>query len=258
MKKIQVMALAILFLIVACQTETKNIGHVDDDITPNNYLGDSVVQLAILVHGGEAYDEANFQFKFRDKTYQFTNFGNQYLYSRQQVVGSDTILDLLSNYNFERLINGSPIKVNEIESSKYSESINSVIYFATLPHKLSDKAVIKTYKGQTAIKKKTYNAVEISFRAEGGGKDHEDVFYYWLNAETHQIDYLAYQYATNGGGVRFRSAYNKRMVGGILFQDYVNYEVPIGTALNEIPTLYEKDLLSELSRIENIDIEVIK
>ena len=64
------------------------------------------------------------------------------------------------------------------------------------------------------------------------------------------MNYMAYSYHTNDGGVRFRSAYNPRTVDGIRFQDYVNWEAPIGTPLEELPKLYENGQLKELSKIE--------
>lgn len=221
----------------------------------NAIIGENIIALSITAHGGDRYDEASFRFLFRDKVYQFINFGKQYEYSRQQILKGDTILDVLSEQNFQRIINGKPVTTKETESIIYSESINSVIYFATLPHKLVDKSVIKNYKGQNTIKNVLYDVVKISFNEEGGGKDYDDIFYYWLNAETHQIDYLGYQYARNGGGIRFRSAYNKRKIGGIVFQDYINYSAPLGTPLNKLPQLFEQGELDELSRIDTEKIE---
>ena len=58
-----------------------------------------------------------------------------------------------------------------------------------------------------------------------------------------------YKRQVNGGGVRFRAAYNTRTVGGILFQDYVNYKAPVGTPLADLPVLYEKEELKKLSVI---------
>ena len=47
---------------------------------------------------------------------------------------------------------------------------------------------------------------------------------YWFNKETFKPDYLAYDFHTDGGGVRFRKAYNERYVDGIRFVDYENYK----------------------------------
>ena len=95
-----------------------------------------------------------------------------------------------------------------------------------------------------------YDAIEITFNQQGGGKDYDDVFYYWINKQTQKVDYLAYSYHVNEGGIRFREAYNRRVVGGITFQDYINYEAPLGTPLKELPKLFEENKLKELSRID--------
>ena len=65
---------------------------------------------------------------------------------------------------------------------------------------------------------------------------------------------MAYSYSVNDGGVRFRSAYNPRTIDGIRFQDYINWEAPVGTPLKDLPALFEKDKLKELSRIETVDV----
>ena len=65
------------------------------------------------------------------------------------------------------------------------------------------------------------------------------------------MDYLAYSFQVNGGGVRFREAYNPRTVGGIRFQDYVNYkhenkDFPV----QQLDQAFLNKELKELSRIE--------
>ena len=45
-------------------------------------------------------------------------------------------------------------------------------------------------------------------------------------------------------------AYNTRVIDGITFQDYINYKAAVGTALKDLPALYEKGKLKELSKIE--------
>ena len=72
------------------------------------------------------------------------------------------------------------------------------------------------------------------------------------------MDYLAYNYKVNGGGVRFRSSYNRRNVGGIIFQDYINYKAEVGTPLKDLPTLYENDKLKEVSRIDTENVKLIQ
>jgi hypothetical protein len=73
-----------------------------------------------------------------------------------------------------------------------------------------------------------------------------------------EVNYLAYNYITDGGGVRFRSAINKRRVDGLLIQDYINY-APANkkTPLSDLIAQFEKEALIERSRIVNSDITLL-
>ena len=119
-----------------------------------------------------------------------------------------------------------------------------------MPYHLNDPAVNKTYEGTTSIKGKNYQVIRVTFEEEGGGDDFDDVYYYWFDAENYQLDYLAYSFHVNKGGVRFRSAYNAREIEGIRFQDYINFKADKDTPLTELPKMYEANKLKELSRIE--------
>lgn len=215
---------------------------------------EKLIQETVAAHGGEFYDQASYQFVFRDKEYRFTNDEDTYIYTMKVQTDSLNMEDKLDNGDFKRTIDGVEQELDQKQIDSYSESLNSVIYFATLPHKLTDEAVNPSLEGTIEIKGKSYEVLGVVFDEEGGGKDHDDQFMYWINSNTNEVDYLAYSYAVNGGGVRFRSAYNKRNVDGIIFQDYINYAAPVGTELVDLPALYEMDSLEEASRIltENV------
>ncbi|WP_299798256.1 DUF6503 family protein [uncultured Maribacter sp.] len=213
-----------------------------------------IVQNAIKAHGGSLYDSANYEFVFRDKVYMFNN-GDESAYrvNFKDSLGN-RIEDNFKNGSFSRTINDKIVDLSEKDISIHSNALNSVIYFATLPHKLNDKAVHKENVGETVIKGEDYDVIRVTFGKEGGGKDHDDIFMYWVNKKSNYINYLAYSYSTNDGGVRFRSAYNPRTIDGIRFQDYINWAAPVGTPLKELPALFEKEELKELSRIETEDV----
>lgn len=251
----QALVVGLLVTAVACKTETKKAESepqvkVEEKTTPVLSEGDIIINKAIKAHGGKLYDNASYQFTFRNKQYTFTNSNNSYKYTVKRTKDGKEIYDVLDNGNLSRTIDGQSIALNDKDRGNLSEALNSVIYFATLPYKLKDKAVHKTHKGKTVIKGEEYEVVKVTFSEDGGGKDFEDQYYYWVNTKTNTVDYLAYNYQVNNGGVRFRSSYNRRNVDGILFQDYVNYKAEVGTPLADLPALYEKGALKEVSRID--------
>ena len=112
----------------------------------------------------------------------------------------------------------------------------------------------KPYK----IKGKEYYKIQVTFSEDGGGDDFDDVFIYWFNKETFYLEYLAYKYHTNGGGVRFRDVKKENLVNGIRFVDYNNYKpMDKNIDFNTIDKLYEEGKLKKLSEIvlENIKIK---
>ncbi|MEM9918315.1 MAG: DUF6503 family protein [Bacteroidota bacterium] len=216
----------------------------------------SLIRSAIEAHGGSLYDRASYSFDFRGTTYGFKNRGEQFVYTKNFEKKGQQFSDTLSNKGFVRMVDGVRQPLSEKDAKRYGDALNSVIYFAMLPYKLEDPAVLKTNKGSIRIKGQEYYQVEVRFEEEGGGTDHDDVFYYWLHKNNFTVDYLAYLYHTNGGGVRFRSAYNPRIVDGIRFQDYINYKASADTPLDSLPKMYEAGQLRELSRIELVDIKL--
>lgn len=251
--KIQIMKIAFpLFLIasltfLSCSKTTQNALSADRD----------VIASAIKAHGGKKYDQAAYAFEFRGKAYSFKNSDAGYEYTLKQNKNNKETYDVLTNNGFTRTVDGVPQAISAKNAKRYGNALNSVIYFALLPYKLDDPAVKKKYMGITTIKGKVYETVEVSFGEENGGTDHDDVFYYWVNQKTQRVDYLAYLFHVNNGGVRFRSAYNARQVEGIYFQDYVNYKAPKDTPLKDLPLLYDTGKLEELSRIELKNIKAL-
>lgn len=256
MRKIYNLALVFLVLLSACNNKQKeqeqNTNQKTSEVIEEVVLSkaDEVINSAIKAHGGELYKTANFSFVFRGKQYHFENDKEKYKYTVEFKDKDTMVKDILTNGKFERYKNEVLQNTNEKDVKKYSEALNSVIYFASLPYKLNDASVNKKYIEETIIRNQEYHVVEVTFNEEGGGEDFEDEFHYWINKKTNKMDFLAYNYKVNDGGVRFREAYNTRIVNGITFQDYINYEAPINTALKDLPKLLETKKLKEVSRIE--------
>jgi len=238
-----------LFLLVGCQTSNK--GQLQKAIASK---ADTILEQSINAHGGVLYETAYYRFTFRKKSYTFQHNNGQYTYIRSGLKDGKTIIDQVTNDKVVRLIDGKASTLTEKEINSIRYAVNSVIYFATLPHKLKDPAVTKKYIGVTSIKDKQYDILEVGFQAEGGGPDHDDVYHYWINQNTKLVDYLAYNFQVGKGGVRFRSAFNTRKIDGIIFQDYVNYKAPKGTPLLGLPEQFENNELEKLSIVAMEDV----
>jgi hypothetical protein len=221
----------------------------------------TLIDQSIAVYGGKLFESVRIDFDFRERHYSSTRNGGSYTYTRAFNDTSGQVLDVLNNEGLIRFINGDTARITEERRQAYTNSFNSVIYFALLPYGLNDAAVHKSYVGERKIKGKKYDEIKITFDQEGGGPDHEDEFLYWIEKETKQLDYLAYTYLSDGGGVRFREAVRPRIIEGIRFQDYINYKpADSKTPLNEMLALYENGTLSKLSEInlENVEVKPIE
>ncbi len=218
-----------------------------------------IIDDAIKAHGGARFEKAFIEFDFRGRHYTSRREKGLFTYTREFKDSTGHVKDVLNNDGFHREINGGLAKISGERASAYTNSVNSVLYFALLPYGLNDPSVNKVYVKESELKGKKYHVIRITFKKEGGGKDHDDVFLYWINQETDQLDYFAYSYLTDGGGVRFREAINPREINGIHFQDYINYEPKNGNeALDEMEILFESNDLDTLSIIthENITVQL--
>lgn len=217
-----------------------------------------VIDQAIARHGGEAYQDYSLEFDFRGRHYTVQEHADQYTYVREWTTDTTgTMRDVLTNAGFIRREDGERVTLSAEDSAKYANSVNSVAYFVRLPQGLNDPAVFKRYAGQVAIKGDTYHKVRVTFSEEGGGTDHDDVFYYWVHTQHHTVDYLAYYYHTDGGGSRFREAINPRELSGMLILDYVNYTYTgDSVAVADYDRAFDEGRVKELSRIINENAQV--
>ncbi|MGG6231367.1 DUF6503 family protein [Tenacibaculum sp. SDUM215027] len=200
---------------------------------------------------------ATISFNFRKNYYKATRSNGTFELVRTIKNDSATIQDVLSNENFRRFVNDSLVELTEKDKNRYSNSVNSVHYFSVLPFGLNDKAVQKKLLEPVTIKGKEYYKIRVTFAEEGGGEDFDDVFIYWFAKDSFQVDYLAYKYHTNGGGVRFRDVKEEKIVNGIRFVDYNNYK-PLNKDIDfyTIDELYENGALKKLSEIVLNDIKL--
>lgn len=213
-----------------------------------------IVNRAIALHGGELFKQSKVSFTFRGKRHSVEQNDRHYVYDRVFEEGGDQIRDVLDNGDFKRYVNGKESAGSDRVMSRAFEDVNAVSYFAMLPYKLNDGAVVKEYVGVVSIKGKAYDKVKVTFEGEGSGDSPDNVFYYWFDQETGFMDYLAY----SKGGNRFRAPFNQRVVKGIRFADYINYSGGDYSKrdISEYDKLYDEDKLKELSRIVLEEVEV--
>ena len=217
----------------------------------------SIVDQVIDRHGGELYRASMVDFDFRDRHYTAQRNDDVFIYRRTLVDSSGRTDDLMGNDFFFRCIDDIGVSLSDTDIRRYSNSLNSVMYFALLPAPLNDPAVQKKYLGQTTVKGEPYNVIEVTFREDGGGKDFEDRYVYWFHAEENYLDYLAYSFHVDGGGTRFREAFNARFVNGLRFADYYNFKGPAAdTELTELAGMFEEGKLEKVSEIVLQNVQV--
>lgn len=222
---------------------------------------EKIVDAAIEAHGGKTYEQVKIDFDFRNIHYTIFKSPTAYEYIREFTDSTGVVRDVLNNSGFTRTVNGTKIDtLTEERIGAFSRSVNSVAYFAFLPYGLNDPAAVKTLVGETEIKGEKYNLIRVTFKQEGGGDHFEDEFLYWFGKEDNLMDYMAYLYFTDGGGVRLREVSEVQEVGGIRFQNYLNYKpADKDTPLDQMQELYESGSLEKLSEInlENIRVEAL-
>lgn len=219
-----------------------------------------LVDQMIAYHGGDVYPQSSISFVFRGRRYEAVKRKDTFTYQRRYADSvKGEIYDVLTNDGFIRKINGEEVSLTEKQYTNYANSLNSVIYFAYLPYGLNDPAVKKEYLGKVSIHDHPLEKIKVTFSQEGGGDDYDDVYVYWLDAETRQLRYLAYLFHVNDGGLRFRVGKNIRRVENILFADYTNYKGDMNQySVYELDRLFEEGKLDSLSQInlENIQVSL--
>ncbi len=220
-----------------------------------------LVDDAISAHGGAAYNPARITFNFRGDVYTVELDGGRYAYMRTFEDSTGTLQDVLDNDGLRRTRGGRAVALDSSEHARATITINSVPYFALLPYRLNDPAVVKTYAGADTIAGEPYERVAVSFQAEGGGPDFDDHYLYWFHRDRHTMDYLAYTYSDDGTQYRsrFRVAKNPRTAGGIRFADFVNFAAPHAVLENDLlrySALYNSGTLDTISTIALTDEQV--
>lgn len=220
-----------------------------------------IVDRAIEISGGLIIDHSIISFDFRDKSYYAKRQDGLFKLTRKFHDTLGSIKDVLNNNTFKRFIDNEEIPLNDSIAALYKSSVNSVHYFSVLPYGLNDDAVIKERLDEEIVNGQVHHKIKVSFKEEGGGEDHDDIFVYWFEEESFKLQYLAYSYSEDDGvGMRFREAYNERYINNVRFVDYNNYKAEDNSiALVDLANAFENNQLTLLSKIElrNIVVDLI-
>lgn len=246
-------SLATIILLVGCQSGP-------DSSHPS---ASAIVDSAIAVHGGEVLDRAVVSFDFRGDQYRLRQNEGQFHYRRVYTDSLDrTVTEGFSNEGVYRVVEGDTVELSESERGSVNTTVNSVSYFALLPHPLDDPAANPTYSGRDTLNGVPYHRIRLTFQQKGGGQDWQDIFMYWFRTDTYAMDYLSYAFglapSDTDTGTRFREAYNVRRVNGVRVADYRNYTLDTLSynRMERYPAFWAQDSLELVSRVAIDSVQV--
>jgi len=223
---------------------------------------DTIIDKSMKVHGADLLGHSNISFTFRGKQFRRYYHNGKFRYSRTfSDSAGHKIYQAINNDSTWQEVDSKHVVLPDSIRENIFESINSIVYFGFLPFKLNDEAVVKRYIGSSTINGDPYHEIEITFKKEGGGIDYQDRFVYWIHQNSYTIDYFGYRYEVDGGGERFREAYNIRNIKGIRIQDYKNYKVVADSLLPDrrierFDQLYHDNKLELVSSVELEDVKI--
>ena len=221
----------------------------------------ALIQAAQEAHGTGALEGATLHFTFRGDPFEATRDGGAFRYARTTTDSlGRTVVDALTNAGLTRTVDGEAVPLAEDEAGRIETAVNSVVYFATLPAPLTDAAVRARALGRDSVAGEAYERLEVTFAEDGGGRDWEDRYLYWLHPERWTVDYLAYTYAlapgasgANDTGHRFRRVIGTADAGGFRVQDYANLTADSLGALEEYPAALAGGATREVSEVRTED-----
>jgi hypothetical protein len=217
-----------------------------------------VLDKAITRHGFDIENEFEVEFDFRNNHFEANLSAQSYVLKRVSKDDNQVIEDVISGESLVHKVNNELVRLDSEKMWRTSSDTRSVVYFALLPFSANEGAISKHLMASLKIKGEPYYKVEVTYKNNGGGEDFENVFVYWIHKKHFTVDYLAYSYYVNGGGVRFREAINQREVNGVRFQDYINYTIDKDFPAHELDYAFQTGQLKEISRIVLDDVVVKK
>ncbi|MGF1510766.1 MAG: DUF6503 family protein [Myxococcota bacterium] len=184
-----------------------------------------LLEKTIQAHGARRLANSTYAFEFRGDRIRMHRRDGVFCYERIETEADGETVTRLDNDGLVRWKDG----VQRPAPDAAGRSLNSIVYFASLPYPLLDPAVHVEKRADQRIRGRAFHVLDVSFRRQGGGDDHEDTFRYWLDAESSLITFMAYRFSRDGGGVRFREATDYVTVGRVRFIQWKNFGVQDST-----------------------------
>ena len=105
-----------------------------------------IINKAIDANGAHLFPSKKVSFDFRDRSYSSERVDGDFVYRRsfEDSVGW-TEDQLVNSTDFSRKLAGHEVNLTEEWQKRYSNSVNSVLYFVEILYRLNDDAVNKTY-----------------------------------------------------------------------------------------------------------------
>ena len=226
----------------------------------------ALIDRARTHHGSALLDRAEMRFSFRGTPYTIRRDDGRFRYSRTTTDSlGRTVEEVVDNDGTHRFVDGVEVPLDAAEAGTVGESINSVVYFATLPRALADAAVRARLLTPDRVAGEDYDRVEVTFAEEGGGADAQDRYVYWLR-DNGEIGYYAYSYVETPGdtaraatGTRFRVPLQTRRVGGVLVQDWRNLSADSLIQIERFGDVYDARQTFEVSQVilDDVVVEVM-
>ena len=212
-----------------------------------------VVDRAIALHGGGVYRRSETRLETCSKSgcsqVVAKADGSRFDYTVSGKSQGAQLTVRATNDTVEVHRDGQAVVIAAHEEQSFRDWTMSRVYFCFLPYRLNDPGVFKQDLGLVTWEGRRLHKVKVTFEA-GSSTDASDEYVYWLDPQTARVEYFAYSYDNNGGGLRFRRAINHRRVGGILFFDQENLGVDgPGLSVDAIDATYVRDKLRHVSTV---------
>lgn len=253
-----------LLFVFACKSEKKEEKPVIETqnkkkavvLSPEQKQGKDLLRKCLNVHGGlqawKSFEGLEYNLSDNGKqVYQITNLKDRraYIKSKSYEVG------------FDGKVAWALPDAKEVSGKSAAFYYNLDFYFVGIPFVLADPGVSATFAGQHEIEGKKYNALKITF-GSGVGFTPEDVYYMYLNPETHILEILTYSIAyfdRENAGINSAKVYSgwKEVQGILMPAKMENFEWKdgaMGKSKNHIRLFSDIKFLKEIPSMERFEV----